>query len=161
MIDQKTKLSANVLLRVWESLTAPVSTLEGISLVVWHGLPCQMVVRDMNPTHNCQNATTAAGAGHAKSFLKEKPVCNHSAPITNLQTHPRIPGHPNGVISLHFLEGWRWELSPSLVCVVYLLSVCPSVVMENGNSSIFLWRPLWRLGWHNNYLTLSDGFREF
>lgn len=48
------------------------------------------LVRDVNPTHTCQNATTLAGVGHAKSLSWEKPVSNHSAPITNLQSHPRI-----------------------------------------------------------------------
>lgn len=120
-------------------------------------------VHDVNPTHTCQNATTLAGAGRPKSLLRENPVCNHSAPITNLQKHPRIWGHPNMVITLQFLEGWSWELSSSLVCAVYLLSVCPSVDMENRRSSIILWRPHWKLAritiiWH--YPAVSREFNQ-
>lgn len=58
-------------------------------------------------------------------------------------------------------RGWSWELSSSSVCAVCLLSVCPSVDTENRRSSIILWRPQWKLGSHNNYLTLSHSFMEF
>lgn len=57
-------------------------------------------------------------------------------------------------------RGWRWVLSSSLVCTVYLLSVCPSVDVENRRSSIFLWRPQRKVGSHNNHLTLSHSFME-
>lgn len=35
-------------------------------------LYARWLVRDVNPTHACQNATTLAGAGHAKSLSREK-----------------------------------------------------------------------------------------
>ena len=67
------------------------------------------------------------------------------------------------VITLQFLEGWRREPSSSLVCTVYLLSVCPSVDMGNRHSSVFFFSPLWRpqrhVGSHYNHLTLSRSFQ--
>lgn len=127
--DEKTKLAGIVLLpRLMRRQRGPPDS----SLQFWRVsvLLCDMgryarwLVCDVNPTHTCQNATTLAGAGHAQSLSWEKPVC-FSAPITNLQQHPRIWGHPNMVITPQFLEGWSGALRSSLVCC--LLTVCVSI----------------------------------
>lgn len=118
-----------------------------LCVIVWR---TSRPVWDLNPTHTCQNTTTLAGAGDAKSLLWEKPVLQSF--FNSTQGFEAIQFR---VITPQFLEGWNRELSSSLVCTVYSLSVCPSGDMENRRGSIFLWRPHSKLGSHNNYGAVS------
>lgn len=144
--------------------------LEGICVIVRHRPLCQMASRWREPhpyLSKCHHIGWLQGALNPSRGRRQ---------FATIQLQLQIFSSTRGfeAIQIWWLlrSSWRggsWEMSSSLVCAVYLLSVCPSVDMENRRCSIFFFilyffscgGPHWKLGSHINYLTLSRSFMEF
>lgn len=132
----------------------PSRLLEGLCVVVGRGTRCQMATRwrELHPKLSKCHDIGSACAGHDKPLSRVKPVCSHSAPITNLQLHPRIWGHPNMVIT---------PLSAELFIGMLTFCLCVHLSGAEQTQLHCLRRPHWSLArsamiWH--YPTASWGF---